>query len=215
MHIFHCCAAPDLVNMAGLRDNNLLSRRLRGVVAIRFPYKFRTGEPITAVVQTNDLNIAATIRSRQIKTKTLVTLLPGIVGQATGDVEAAVALFTETLGGCSEAEHIVRACFRPQELGEAIAFEPGAIKFAPAQQKGGETMNEEKINVVQFVVHEAGNIADSGIEAVGPGVSDQKYRVRKAVKHGEDTEVRYQVLFTVEPMTEDPVEKIAELLKST
>lgn len=217
MHVFHCHAAPELVHMYGLRDNNLLGRRLRGVLAIRFPYKLRVGEPITAVVQTNDLNIAATVRSRVIETKTLVTILAGAIGTATGGEAEAQALFANLSSHCPEASRIVHACFQEQEMGKAIAFTPGVIKFAPeSHMKGGEPsmMNEDKVNVVQFVVHEAGAIADSSIEAVGPGVSDQKYRVRKAVKHGEDAEVWYQVLFTVEPTADDPVEKIAALLKS-
>lgn len=87
MFLWHGNLAPSLVNYltaAGARQqNNLISYKLRRVVAFRFPYECYVGEATTFIAVPHDLNLTATLRRGIIQTKVLIYVIRGYIAAPT------------------------------------------------------------------------------------------------------------------------------------
>jgi len=207
--VFHGWASQGLMGLKG-RWGTYVPNALTcawGTVTLRFPYALRCGEPITLVFE-NSLNLAATLRVGRPVEKLLISILPGQLGSADKPAEAMGLLRTSD----HELRQAIGACFTESELGRAVAFEPRIVHY----QEGETMLFVDRINIVQYVVVDLGAkiIMGSGIELVGPGVDDMKYRVRKAVEHGEDAVVKYAVLHTLDtPSVDDPLKVLKSALE--
>lgn len=129
--VFHAAIAPELLQLRGVQNNANLSVKLRQVVSIRFPFSFREGEAATLIATDDDLNLAASLRTRRVVDKSLLTVLPIHLGTPTGG-EADAAAWAYALGG-DAFERVIRACFAPQPLGSPVAFDPQVIRLDPDQ----------------------------------------------------------------------------------
>ncbi len=128
-HVWHAWIAPELLQLRGIARNNNLAVALRQVLSISFPFSFREGEAATFVAHDDDLNVAATLRTRQVQLKSQLVVLPGQLGQPTGG-EPDAAAWASALGG-AELERVIRACFAQQPLGAPVAFDPQVIRLDP------------------------------------------------------------------------------------
>lgn len=130
-HVWHAAIAPELLQLRGVQNNANLSVKLRQVVSIRFPFSFREGEAATLIATDDDLNLAASLRTRRVVDKSLLTVLPTHIGTPTGG-EVDAAAWAYALGG-DAFERVLRACFAPQRLGSPVAFDPQVLRLDPDQ----------------------------------------------------------------------------------